>query len=142
MSEHSAESDARRAGRPRTIERQIDPIVTALHRERVRQGLSQTALAQRMGLETYGTISEHERGVNLPNLHLLRRWSSALGLDVVLEPFAKAAQERYDAEHDPFDFHCLTDPCVYHPGETRIRPLPTFPAVLVTRVTPPAGTDA
>lgn len=80
----SAENDALPVGgRPRTVERQVDPLVVELQRERQRQGLSQTALAQRMGLTTYGTISEHERGVNDPSLGLLRRWSAALGCSLV-----------------------------------------------------------
>lgn len=74
----------RERGRRRTIERQVDPIVVGLQEERQRQGLSQTALARRMGLDTYGTISEHERGVNQPGLPLLRRWTAALGCDIAL----------------------------------------------------------
>ena len=142
----SAEKDAG-PGRPRNIQREIDPIVTALHRERLRQGLSQTALAQRMGLTTYGTISEHERGVNNPTLALLRRWSAALGYDLTVEPYARAAQERYDAAHDPRDYSCLIDPCEYHPGETRLRRQVARigGAVLTfepTAVLPPGGSDA
>lgn len=114
------------SGRPRTIEREIDPIVAALRDERRRQGLSQTTLAQRMGLETYGTISEHERGVNQPGLALLRKWSAALGCSLVVQ----SAQAQYDAAHHRGDHHCLSDPCLYHPGETRIRALPTFAAAL------------
>ena len=48
-----------------------------------------------------------------------------------------AAQKQYDDAHDPSDFHCLPDPCPWHPFETRMGPRPTYPATLNTRVTPP-----
>lgn len=84
----------RGAGRPRTVARPIDTLVLNLQQAREDQGLSQTALAQRMGLETYGTISEHERGVNDPGLSLLRRWAGALGYEVVLSNRCAEEQAR------------------------------------------------
>lgn len=39
-------------------------------------------------------------------------------------------QAQYDAIHDHGDHHCLADPCVWHPGETRIRPVTWHSATL------------
>lgn len=51
-------------------------------------GLTQTEVAERMGLTTQGTISEHERSVNSATIALLRRWAAALDceLHIVLWP--------------------------------------------------------
>ena len=49
---------------------------------------------------------------------------------IVFDVVAFAAQAMYDEVHDPADFHCLSDPCKYHPYETRIGPRPAYPATL------------
>lgn len=115
----------------RRIEHHVDPIVVALQRERERQGLSQAALARRTGLKAGSPIDAYERGVTQPGLVVLRRWSAALGCVLALESLADRAQRQYDAAHNPSDHHCLDDPCVWHPTETRIRPRPTYAATLV-----------
>lgn len=41
------------------------------------------------------------------------------------------AQRAYDAQHDASDYHCLLDPCPWHPFEQRIRPTPRHAAALI-----------
>lgn len=61
-----------------------DPILAVLRAERRRQGLSQEALAQRLGRTTYQTIWQWENEINSPQLTNLRAWAEALGYAVVL----------------------------------------------------------
>lgn len=110
---------------------QTAAIRATLRAARKRQGLSQEALGRRIGRATYQTIWQWENGANEPRLDNLREWAWALGYVVTLTPVAESYQAIYDAGHDPSDYHCLLDPCAWHPEETRIRPSPTFPATLL-----------
>lgn len=110
---------------------EVDPIVSSLRAQRRRLGLTQTEVGQRIGRQTYQTIGQWERGLNPPNLRNLRAWATALGCDLTLTTVVERAQREYDATHNPNDHHCLTNPCVWHPYEQRLHPLPTYPATLL-----------
>lgn len=70
--------------RPRTIQREVDPIVAQLQQIREEAGVSQTEIGRRLGMTTYSNCSEYERGVMSPNLRAVRAWAEALGYDLVL----------------------------------------------------------
>jgi transcriptional regulator with XRE-family HTH domain len=59
-----------------------DPIITMLHAERLRQGLSQRQVGELIGHTSYGSIYAWEAGVTSPTLRNLRRWAEALGVDL------------------------------------------------------------
>ena len=63
-----------------------DPIRAALRAERKRQKLSQTAVGQRMGHATYGSVHAWESGAAEPKLSSLHAWAHALGLQLALLP--------------------------------------------------------
>lgn len=56
-------------------------VLTALAKERQRLGLSQTAVAERMGLER-SNFTRLEGGQSSPTFSTLMRWASALGMTV------------------------------------------------------------
>lgn len=60
-----------------------DAIVVALIAERKRQGLSQRAVGRVLGTSS-ATMSQWERGENMPTLGHLRAWASVLGYDLAL----------------------------------------------------------
>ncbi len=67
-------------------------LIEALVRSRVRAGLSQAALARRMGT-TQSAIARLESGRVTPSLHTLRRYAEATGarVRIVLEPIEAAS---------------------------------------------------
>lgn len=63
----------------------LDPLVVALTIERERRGLGVRETARLMGIGHYpGRLSEWELGINAPTLTSLRRWATALGMDLAL----------------------------------------------------------
>ncbi|MEM9292546.1 MAG: helix-turn-helix transcriptional regulator [Acidobacteriota bacterium] len=59
----------------------FEQLGAALRILRLRQGLSQTSLAQRCGL-TPPMISNYERGANVPSVHSLGRLLDAMAIDL------------------------------------------------------------
>lgn len=66
-----------------------DPIVLALHAERVIAGLSQREVAKAAGVGQ-SMISEWESGVVVPTIASLRAWAAALGRVPILAPVEAA----------------------------------------------------
>lgn len=64
----------------------------------------------------------------------IRNSDRALGeIRAALASASIEEQRQYDAAHATTgNRHCLTDPCQWHPFETRIRPAPTYPADLAS----------
>lgn len=61
--------------------RALHPIVAELRAARVRAGVSQSALAEKMGY-ALSVFSKWERGTYAPNLRRLMDWAEALGLEI------------------------------------------------------------
>lgn len=72
--------------------RGVHPIACALARERIRQGLTQKALARRMGLKAGSSVHVLESGIKSPGLSTLDRWASALGVSLSLTRRAEGSQ--------------------------------------------------
>lgn len=63
----------------------VMPMVAALRQERLRQGLTQAAVARRAGYARK-TIGGYETGHDNPSVDALAHWAAALGLRVALYP--------------------------------------------------------
>ena len=64
------------------IKRCRDSFGTRLRQARKAAGLTQTELAERVGLKTYSAITQYERGINDPSLPTLLRLSTTLNCSV------------------------------------------------------------
>lgn len=76
--------------RSRQLERaatdQVDPIVAQLRAARLAAELTQTEVAEAIGVAKHAQFSVLERGHRHPRLDSLRRWAEALGFDLALVP--------------------------------------------------------
>ena len=61
----------------------VDPLVSALVRQRISAGLSQKAVAELAGL-SQPNLARAESGRVVPRLSTLRAWANALGCDLWL----------------------------------------------------------
>lgn len=64
---------------------ELDPILTQLRAYRLKIRMSQEELAIRAGVDP-SRVAQWERGANNVSLSTLRRWTDALGVDVVVKP--------------------------------------------------------
>jgi transcriptional regulator with XRE-family HTH domain len=65
--------------------RDVDPLIAELVEIRERRGLGVRETARLMGIgHMPGKISEWEVGTHTPQIHNVRRWANALGLDLAL----------------------------------------------------------
>lgn len=64
-----------------SIKAKCDQIAALLQKERERQGLSMTVVAERAGLTQQG-VSYIERGMRIPNLDTLLSIADALGVEL------------------------------------------------------------
>ena len=79
----------------RKIQADCQKVALLLQRERERQDLSMTVLAERAGLSQQ-SVSYIERGMRIPNLDTLFRIADALGVELaaVISQAAKPAKRR------------------------------------------------
>jgi transcriptional regulator with XRE-family HTH domain len=64
----------------------VDPIVAQLRAARLAREISQTEMAQAIGVQKHAQFSVLERGHRHPRLDSLRRWADALDFDLALVP--------------------------------------------------------
>lgn len=77
---------------PKPLERKalaaagVDPIIAQLRAARLAREISQTEIAELLGLEKHAQFSVLERGHRNPRLDSLRKWADVLGFDLALVP--------------------------------------------------------
>ena len=99
--------------------------MTALREIRQRAGVSQVALAKKLGV-TSSTVTQWESGVRNPNIVMIKRIANIFGVttDELLEPIGKEEVEEFCCEVTPETdmTEYLKDREKYIPAEEKILP--------------------
>lgn len=87
-------------GRPTAPEKNLSPLVEALKAERLRQNITQTYIAEKIGVNNQDYLSRIENGRFICRYEYLERYAEALGFRLgLVKQTPKENRLEYLAEH-------------------------------------------